>query len=329
VARVAGVSVATISRVINKKAGVSELAAAKVAKAIEELDYQPSLLGKNLRRSHTKLVIVFIPTISNTFFSKVVLGMEAKAHENDYNIIICDTRSEKAIEHKYIELIRNRFVDGAIFLSSSLESAEMIKLSQNYPIVQCCEFNDDIDVPCVSIDNEKAAYEITKHLIKLGHKKIALITADDKLNASSMYHSARLREQGYKRALSESKIRANEEYIKRGKYNFKSGQLAMNELLELKSAPTAVFAVADTIAIGALKACRGKGLEVPKDVAIAGFDDISFSTMVEPPLTTIAQPQFDLGYKAMELLIERIGSGTPQRRKVILEHELVIRGTTF
>jgi len=322
VAKVAGVSVATVSRVINGIANVSPETTAKVTKAIQELDYRPNLLGRNLRRTKSERILVLLPNISNPFYSEIVKGIEDVANRNGYNIMLCNTDSDIKREKKYIKMLKTRLADGAILMASEISCEELTELAKEVSMVQCCEYKEGIPVSHVSIDNEKAAYKATKHLISLGHRKIAFI------GANNQFLSSNLREKGYLRALSDEGIEPNPDYLCYGDYSYKSGLRNMKKLLNLQERPTAVFCVSDVMAIGAIRLAMEENLKVPEELAVCGFDNIHFSWMFTPSVTTIAQPMYDLGCTAMDALIRIIEGKSSEVIHYFLEYELIIRDST-
>lgn len=322
VAKAAGVSVATVSRVINGIANVSPETTAKVTKAIQELDYRPNLLGRNLRRTKSERILVLLPNISNPFYSEIVKGIEDVANRNGYNIMLCNTDSDIKREKKYIKMLKTRLADGAILMASEISCEELTELAKEVSMVQCCEYKEGIPVSHVSIDNEKAAYKATKHLISLGHRKIAFI------GANNQFLSSNLREKGYLRALSDEGIEPNPDYLCYGDYSYKSGLRNMKKLLNLQERPTAVFCVSDVMAIGAIRLAMEENLKIPEDLAVCGFDNIHFSWMFTPSVTTIAQPMYDLGCTAMDALIRIIEGKSSEVIHYFLEYELIIREST-
>ncbi|MRG84802.1 LacI family DNA-binding transcriptional regulator [Salinibacillus xinjiangensis] len=322
VAQKAGVSVATVSRVLNNHATVTPKTRLKVEQAINELNYEPSMLGRNLRNSESRLLLVLIPSISNPFYTEIIDGIEDTAIKNNYNILLCDTDSNPQRENIYFNLVKNKLADGIISMDPAVDMQKLIDLAEHHPIIQCSEYDENSCIPYVTIDNELAAYHAVKHLIKLGHEKIALINSDEKF----LY--ARQRRQGYERALSEFNLPINKEWI----YNttqleFEFGQQAMKKLLQSDEKPSAVFAVSDTLAIGALKEINSHGLLVPDDISVVGFDKISFSSMTNPTLTTVSQPMYRMGCTAASMLIDSIQGNKVE--SIVLNHELVIRESTM
>lgn len=321
VAQRAGVSVATVSRVFNNRTTVAEKTRLKVEQAINELNYEPSVLGRNLRNSESRLLLVLIPSISNPFYSDIINGIEDTAIALGYNILLCETDSNPDRESIYFNLVRNRLADGIISMDPSVNKTKLIELASQYPIVQCSEFDEDASISYVTINNELAAYHAVKHLIKTGQKKIALINSDEKF----LY--ARERRRGYEKAMAEFGLTIHNDWIyNTDSLNFEDGKRAMRVLLALPERPTAVFAVSDILAIGALKEINASGLMVPRDIALIGFDKIAFSNMTHPALSTVAQPMYKMGCISANMIINKIQGKKVE--SIILEHELVIREST-
>ena len=326
VAKKAGVSAATVSRVINNTGVVSEETAQRVYQAIEELHYSPNLLGRNLRRAKTGLVVIVLPTIENVFFSTIVKGIEDVGHENGYNVLISTMRnaegeSGESRMETYLNLIRNKFADGVIFVSNNLEQYHR-KVKVNIPLVICCEYNDNISVPQIVIDDEQAGFDMTSHLISLGHKRIAFIGAGE-----NSYTSGK-RQEGYVRALKTHHLPIQKEYLCRGDYSFSNAKDITKSLLMLSERPTALFTVSDVMAMGAVRAAQEKGLCIPEEFAVGGFDNISFSRMFYPEITTVSQPRYEMGRKAMGTLLEMINGKKLQKQSITLPHKLIIRQST-
>lgn len=322
VAHKAGVSVATVSRVLNNPSAVTPKTRLKVENVIKDLKYEPSILGRNLRNSETRLLLVLIPSISNPFYSEIINGIEHTALVNKYNILLCQTDSSPQRENIFFNMVRNRLADGIISMDPTVNRKKLAELAAKHSIIMCSEYDENGTIPYVTIDNELAAYYAVKHLITLGHEKIALINSDEKF----LY--ARQRRMGYERALKEYDLPIQTEWIYHtNELEFHNGVQAMRKLLQLIDRPTAVFAVSDTLAIGALKEINNSCLRVPEDLAIVGFDNINFSNMTNPTLTTVAQPMYKMGSVAAEMLINRIKE--KEVESVILDFELIIRESTM
>lgn len=325
VAKKAGVSVATVSRVINNSLSVSAGTREIVLKAISDLEYSPNLLGRNLRRKETNIVLVLIPNISNPFYGKVVKGIEDRAHAEGYKIMLCNTDSDVQRERNYIKLAETRIADGIILMAPEISSNEINTLAENIAVVQCCEFNPDSSGYVVTIDNEKAAFDAVSYLIKKGHRRIGMLTSKKK------YVSSVLREQGYRRAVEHARIEYDGDMVEAGIYNFKGGLVATEKLLKHKPDITALFCISDMFAAGAIKACKKMGYDVPKDISVIGIDNIAFSYMLDTPITTVSQPRYELGSKAMELILNQIKGGKDVEEgtdnRILLPYELVERST--
>lgn len=321
VAKQAGVSVATVSRVLNGKDKVTAKTKQKVEEAIQYLNYEPSMLGRNLRNSESRIVLILIPSISNPFYFEIIKGIENMALSQNYSILLCETDSKPEKEEIYFDLVRKKMADGIISMDPAVNVETLKELAENHAIIQCSEYGGGIGIPYVTIDSEEASYRAVKHLIQIGHRKIALMNSDEKF----LY--ARERRMGYERALQEHGIPLRGEHIfYTQELGFEEGQQAMKKILQLQNRPTAVFAVSDLLAIGALKEINAAGLRVPEDMAVVGFDKIDFSNMTNPALTTVAQPMYKMGTIAARMLIEKIQGKNVD--SVVLGHELVIREST-
>ncbi|GEL77663.1 LacI family DNA-binding transcriptional regulator [Tenuibacillus multivorans] len=322
VARRAGVSSATVSRVLNKTGTVSSNTRFKVEKAIEELKYEPSMLGRNLRNSESRLLLVLIPNFSNPYYTEIINGIEDYSIANGYNILLCETDSNPDRENIFFNMVKNKLADGIISMDPTVNMQKLTELADEHPIILCSEYDEGGSIPYVAIDNESAAYKAIKHLIKLGNHNIGLINTDEKF----LY--ARQRRKGYERALKEFNLPIRNEWIyTTAGLDFQHGVQAMRKLLQLNEKPSAVFAVSDTLAIGALKELNVRGLNVPDDLSVVGFDNISFSNMTTPTLTTVAQPMYKMGFTAASMLINSIKGRKVE--SVILDYELIIRESTM
>lgn len=321
VAKKAGVSTATVSRVLNNRETVKEKTRIRVEQAIQELKYEPSALGRNLRNSESRLLLVLIPSISNPFYTEIINGIEDTAISKGYNILLCETDSNPKREAIYFNMVRNRLADGIILMDPTVNRKNLYDLASRHPIVQCSEFDEQGEISYVTIDNELAAYQAVKHLIKLGNRKVALINTDEK------YLYARERRRGYEKALQEFDLPIESKWMREtGHLGFEGGQQAMRSLLNEADKPNAVFSVSDVLAIGAMKEIQLQGLKVPDDIAVIGFDKISFSNMTNPTLTTIAQPMYKMGCISADMIINKIRG--KEVESLILDHELIIREST-
>jgi LacI family repressor for deo operon, udp, cdd, tsx, nupC, and nupG len=321
VAAAAGVSTATVSRVINKHSSVSESTRRKVLEVIAKLNYVPNHGGRLLRTQETKSILVLVPDIRNSFYANILYGMDRLASDHQYTLIIASTYSDVIRERNLINLLQQKLADGMILLASVLGESELVKLDQDYHLVQLCEFNQGTTLTHISVDNYQAAYEAMTHLISKGHEKIAF------LSANNNFLSTKLREMAYIQALKDHNIMPDEGLLIRGSYSFESGRIGTNIVMNAVSPPTAIFAISDVVAAGAIQALYRLNLRTPADVAVCGFDDIDMASQLTPPLTTVAQPLEMLGTMAAKILLDKI-AGKEVKRSTVLQHQLMIRGTT-
>jgi len=327
VARQAGVSVATVSRVLNAHENVRPATRDKVLAAIDASGYRVNELARNLRTAESRLLLTMVPDFGNPFYAEIVRGIDSVARQHGYFMLLCDTGADAGRERSYFDLLRRRRADGAICLDPATIQQALGEASSALPWVACCEFEPSMGVPYVGIDNYRAAGDAVRHLLARGHRRIALINSDID------YLYARQRQQGYLDALTEAGITPLEGWrMNLNSLDYEAGASAAAVLMEpphpKNATPTAIFAVSDTLATGVLHGLRSIGKRVPDDVAVVGFDDISIASQVDPPLTTIAQPMRELGETAARLLLQRLANPLASVPGVLLPHRLVIRGST-
>lgn len=321
VAKKAGVSVATVSRVLNDSHVVKEETAKIVRQAIEELSYSPNLLGRNLRVGNTKKILVLLNTISNQFYSRVVRGIEEATALQKYGVMIAMTHNDKEIEKQYLTLIKAKLVDGAIFLTTENDGDFLEHELCGLPTVQACEPRAGFNTPTVTIDNQEAGYTATRYLIDKGFKDIAFFGAE------SVYESSYHRKIGYQKALEEANREIRGELIFDEGYGVTAGANAARRLLEnnKNSLPDAVFCISDSLAAGAIKTFIKSGLRVPEDISVMGFDNTKLSETFVPEITTTRQPQYDIGYTAGKLLLKLIRGKKIEEPHVVLPYEIIER----
>lgn len=320
VAKYANVSVATVSRVFNGTGTVAEQTKKEILEAAQHLGYSPNLLGKNLREKKTRIILVMLSSLANTFCAKVVHGIEKEAAKNGYHIMICATGGVKESELVYLNFVRNKLADGMIILDSTLSEGEMQEFSASFPIVQCSEYSDTKKTPFVSIDNRAAAYDAVAQLIRSGRRKIAYLGVDNNLISS------RLRMEGYRAALSDFGIAYNEKMLLYGNYGYRKAIRVMNDFLKKRIAFDALFAISDRMAAGAITAMRAENIKVPQDVSVIGFDNTDITYMFEPNISTVAQTQNDMGECAFRLMLQVLEKQPTEN--IILEHKLILREST-
>jgi len=324
VAEEAKVSVSTVSRVINETRFVSPETKGGVLAAMERLHYEPNRLASSLRRKdkRTHTIGLLIPDSANLFFAEVLRGVEDASFEAGYNVILCNSDDDPQKEAGYLEVLLSKQVDGIILVSAgdSRESLDLVKRWDGKAVVVDREL-DAPELDSVLVDNVLGGYLATRYLLDLGHRRVGCITGPATVTPSSG------REQGYQNALEEFDIPSNREAIVSGDFRPQSGYEGARALLEGNINPTAIFATNDMMAVGALRAISELHLTVPEDISIVGFDDISLASFTIPPLTTIAQPSYEIGMRAAELLVRRLRSPQKEIKNEVFEPYLVERAS--
>jgi len=321
VAKKAGVSPALASLALNEKPYVSKEAREKIYKAVKELGYRPNIVARSLRQKKTDTLGLVLSDIANPFFPEIARGVEQRAREYGFNVILCNTDADPFQEEESIEILFSKQIDGLIITSA--RSIDNIKryLKEDRPIVLV---NRD---PCpgmcdfVGIDNVSSARMAVNHLIKLGHRKIAFIEGEPASPASFG------RYEGYKEAIKEADIPFRENYIRIGYLRYEGGYRAMLSFLKQKEPPTAIFSVNDMMALGVIDACLERDIKIPQDIAIVGFDDMWVASLKTVQLTTVRQPRYQMGLKAVDLIMERIEGKREKVKRLILPTKLVVRRT--
>ena len=324
VAKLAHVSTATVSRVLNGYEHVSPAVAEKVLQAVGELGYEPNQMAKSLRTLKTSRIVVTVPDIANPFFSHIIRGVEESALAAGYTVLLGDVGFHGDSEAAYASLLRRKEADGLIFLGHTLPptlSDLIARKGAAAPVVNGCEFSESLDVSSVHIDNSRAAREVMDYLYGLGHRRIAIITGDMRSPISrdrlaGVHISAT--SHGHEGQLS----------VVTGDYSIESGDQLATTIIATQPRPTAIFCFSDDMAFGALHAMRGAGIACPKDISLVGFDDARLSRFSAPSLTTVRQPMREIGRKTVELLIDIMENGATERVNMTLDHELVIREST-
>ncbi len=324
IAKMAGVSKATVSRVLNNSKPVSSDVRQKVMAVIEQTGYQPSSVARSLTTRRTNLIGVVIPDVSNPVFSKIIEGIESEANKNDYNILLCNSRYNEEKELKYLDILKDKEVDG-IILNSYHASSRVAKKLQDLgkPTVLVGTQLDQTDFPVVRIDNEKAAYEAVGYLIKSGHEKIGMIHGpkDDPI-------AGKTRLKGYRQALENANIKVQTTLLVEGHFKLEDGYQGAQALVKSNPEMTAIFCANDEMAIGAIKGLTDIGRKVPEEIAVVGFDDIDIARIYSPALTTVSQPFRQKGKSAMAAILSLI-DGKKVSQVLIHPHELIIRESTL
>lgn len=323
VAKRAGVSVATVSYVINGTKPVAPATAARVRRAMEELDYHPNAAAQSLRTRTTRVIGVVVSDIANPFFATLVRGAEDCARDRGYSLLICNTSETLENERIYLGLLSRRRVDG-LLLAPTGKNDELISrlVRRGMRIVFIDRTPPNLQAPAVLSENEEGAYRVTEHLIEHGHKRIGVVLGLPHVSTTV----ERLR--GYQRALASHGIDFEEELVVYGQSQVTAAREACLSLLSHPNPPTAVFATNNLMTIGVMQAIRRLGLRCPDDVSVVGFDDFDWAEAFDPPLTTVAQDPYRIGSLAVELLLEFLsGREEVEERQVRLGVELRTRGS--
>ncbi len=324
VAEKAGVSLATVSHVINNTRYVSDSVREKVNEAMEIVGYQPNALARSLRRGKTHTIGLILPDSSNPFFAEVGRVIEDEAYHAGYSVVLCNTEGDSEKESRYVTVLTEKQVDGIIFLAEG-ERSEPLELLLNHKMAvvlvdeEVPTYQADVDV--VVTDNYGGGYKATEHLIQLGHRRIACIAGPSPVNLSAN------RIKGYRDALEHHDIGYDPALVLPGDFHQGTGYAQTRKFLSLPDRPTAIFACNDLMAMGALKAAFEMGFSVPNDLAIVGFDDIDFASFTIPSLTTISQPKDQMGRLAVQLLTDRMTNPDHQYRHTCLDTQLIVRAS--
>ncbi|MGO4054258.1 substrate-binding domain-containing protein [Vibrio cholerae] len=323
IARLAGVSTSTVSHVINKSRFVSDEIAERVNNAAQQLNYAPSALARSLKMNRTKTIGMLVTTSTNPFFGEVVKGVERSCYHQGYNLILCNTEGDNQRMKASINTLLQKRVDGLLLMCSTLEG-ERLDVFDRYP-----------DIPIVIMDwgpilfasdkiqdnSLQGGYMAAKHLIESGHKEIGCITGP------LIRHQAQMRYEGYKRALAEAGIAINPDWIVESDFECEGGYQAFEKLYERGKLPSALFVSNDMMAMGVIQAASQRGLRVPDDLSLIGYDDVHIAKFMTPALTTIHQPKYRLGKAAVDTLLYRLENPDTTAQVVQLEPTLVVRNS--
>lgn len=320
VAAAAGVSTATVSRVLSDHPHVRAHVRDRVLAAVAELEYRPNLLARSLRARQTNTIGLILPDIRNPFFASISRAVEDIAYEHGMTVILCNTDENPEREALYLEVMRAEQVSGVI-LSSTQRIARLADLNLDVPLVLVDRAFKNSDVDAVLLDNMSAAAELTTHLLERGYRRIAALIGDTNT-------TGRERQRGYEAALREYGLAPLQSLIKIVRPRIDTGCAAAIELLEAAQPPDAILAGNSLLTAGVLQAIRKRNLRIPQDVAVVGFDEPLWASLVEPAITTMAQPTDDIGKTATELLLQRIAEPQRPARKVILQGELHVRASS-
>ncbi len=321
IAKLAGVSTATVSRVINNKPGLTAGTRRKVQNIIKRYQYIPSAVARSLvtKRSHS--IGLLLSDITNPAYAELVNVIEQEARKSNYVVIFFGTGNDLKLQKSGIDFLREKQVDAIIFASVFLHNPEVEKLAgEGFPLVLVNRRLEHDIASYVVMDDVLGGYKATEHLIKLGHRRIGMISGP------ISYSTGSERLEGYRKALRKYNIPIDRELIKMGDFRKDSGYIAGEQFIRMANRPTAIFAANDYTAIGAFEAILDKGLRVPEDIAIVGHDDVEWASFGGIRLTTIRGDKLEMGKKATQLILEKLESGkTNDLCHIVLEPGLIIR----
>ncbi len=326
IAKAAGVSHSTVSRALSDSPLITAETKAQIRRLAREMEYTPDARARSLVMGETRTVGIVVTTIADPFMAPVVQGIESAAYESGYSVILASANSDPTREIAAVEMLRGKRVDGVIVTASRVGALYQDHLGQiGVPVVLLNNHSEQSGryLYTVTVDNQHGAHLATLHLIELGHRRIGYISGP----ASHSSNTGRM--EGYRRALTQAGIPFASELVAPGDGKMEAGVQALPALMNLTERPTALFCYNDMTAIGVLRAARQLALDVPRDLSIVGFDDISFASFVNPPLTTVAQPQFEMGQQAMQMLLTRMSkSAQAPISDVVIKGKLIVREST-
>ena len=321
VAKSAGVSTATVSATLNQSAFVSPELQERVRKAVAELGYHPDGIARSLKKRSTQTLGVLISDITNPFFTAVVRGIEDAANARGYALILCNTDEDLEKEGAYLRLLRSRRVDGLIMApAGGVDAYHPSFMGLDIPAVFIDRRIPTAGADTVVVDNPGGSRQVVEYLLRLGHRRIGVLAG--RAHLPTTYE----RVQGYRQALADAGVSEEAGLVRTGNFRVEGGYQGARALLDLEPGPTAIFATSNSLVIGLMRAVVERGLRCPGDVSVACFDDFEWASIFQPRLTCVAQPTYEMGAKAAELLFGRLGgnlTGDPQ--EVVLAPSLVIR----
>jgi LacI family transcriptional regulator len=323
VARRVGVSTATVSHVINNTRYVSEGLRKKILEAIDELHYHPNAVARSLVKKKTHTIGIIISDILNPFYTAIVRGIEDVTYQSGYNVMLCNSDEDPEKEVLYIQILLERRIDGLV-ISSAFRGVVHPLLSKlkMVPLVTIVRKVRGLASDSVFGDNLEGVYQAIRHLIQLGHRRIAIISGPQGLS------SGEERFLGYQKALGDRGITADANFIKFGDFKRESGYTLTKEVLQQKEVPTALFVANNQMTIGALNAINELKIRVPKDLSLVSFDDMEWYSFLSPPLTTVEQSPYLMGKTAGETLLQRINKKRKSIKKIIIPSRLIVREST-
>lgn len=321
VAKRAGVSAITVSRVINSSGVVNTATRERINRAIEEMGYVPNSLAKSFRSKQTCLIALVVSDITNPFWTTIARGVEDTSEKNGFHVILCNSDENPEKEANYLNVLLQRRVDGIIIAPTTNDKNQFLMLKRHaLPCVLLDRRVDGFKCDTVVSAGREGARKMTHHLLRLGYRRVAIVAGPPTIS------TAQERVEGYRQALQENQVPIDASLIVRDTYRQDSGYESVKQLLKQESRPEAIFAGNNFIAIGALHAIRELGLRIPEDVALAGFDDIPQGSLISPALTVVSQPAYEMGVSATESLISRLsGKYRGRPRDIVFDTSIIIR----
>jgi DNA-binding LacI/PurR family transcriptional regulator len=322
VAQRAGVSLATVSRVLNGYPHVAPDVRARVLDAIEALNYRPSRVAQRLRAPQSRLIGIIFSDIKNPFYTLALSGIEQVLSEQGLSVLLGNSNSDQDREDNFIALMKAEDVAGLIIAPVKEDSALLADMAQEHlPVVVIDRNLSHMGLDTVLADNRTGAYQAIKYLIQLGHRHIAAVNGPQHLT------SGRERYAGFLQAIDEAGLAADPSLIRFGDFQLESGYSLTQEILSQPQKPTALFVANNLMTIGALNAIHEMNYRIPDDLSVIGFDDLPWAISLNPPLTTVSQPTFEIGVRAAELLLDHIAHPDRPAQTVILDTQLVVRAS--
>ncbi|MFC0558835.1 LacI family DNA-binding transcriptional regulator [Halalkalibacter alkalisediminis] len=312
VAKKAGLSRSTVSRVINRHPYVTEEKKKLVYDAMRELEYYPNSSAQRLRTQKTDTIAVLVPRLTNPFFPFLIEGLEMVAVDHGFQLLICQTHQDKEKELSFLNLLQTKQVDGLIFTSIENDWDTISSFKECGPIILCNEYRSEATFPVVRLNQVKGSYLGTRHLIEKGHQKIAYC-------GGTTSELGIDREKGFRKAVKEFDLEVREDWIFRDPFSIECGKRVLREIRAMEDRPTAIFTGSDEIAAGIIKEAKNLGVNIPEDIAVIGFDDQPIAELMEPTLTTIRQPTKEMGQKTMELMLAMLNNQAIIHEKHVIE----------
>ncbi|HEY5561941.1 MAG TPA: LacI family DNA-binding transcriptional regulator [Clostridiaceae bacterium] len=311
------VSATTVSRALNNSKEISKKTRERILKTCEDRGYIPNSAARSLILNKTNMIGLLIPDITNQYYAYVSKGVSSYLEKLGYGLVFCNSDRNKENENRYIDFLAQRRVDGIILIPVKPKAEDYEKIIKNVPLVMADNYVNDLEISYVGNDNYAGARKIVTHMLRQGYRRIGVILGDESSSASNE------RLMAYKDVLIENNIESNDEILIHSKATFEDG-FNLAEIL-VRQKVDAIFTINDSVAMGVMKYCHINNIQIPKDIGIAGYDDIEQAAMLPVPLTTVHQRKFELGRTVAKILIDEINNNQSAKQKVILQPELIIR----